>query len=407
MERSEATPPAACLPLPVKALLHAGFVLTGVVNTLLGPILPALSAKWSLTDSQAGWLFTAQFAGSILGVLLSSRFVVRWGSRVSLVLGYGMMSAGVGSLGLGAWEMGLLSIFCSGVGFGVAIPTTNLLVAEASPGRRAAVLSILNLAWGGGAVAWPLLADLVQRTNNTRAFLIGLAGALGVVLLCFVPAFFAEASSGNRPPPAEHLFGPRGHVWSSRFVMILGTLFFLYVGTETALGGWVASYAQRISPIPGTAWVITPSFFWGALLLGRALAPAILRRVSEGVLAVTGLLLAALGIAGLLVATTRAGLIAGIGLAGLGLASVFPITVALLFSSLGASASRLAGPMFALGGLGGATLPWLVGFSSTYFGTLKAGLVVPLLASLTMAALHLVGSRSSNANPLLSWQSKI
>ena len=113
MERSEATPPAACLPLPVKALLYAGFVLTGVVNTLLGPILPALSAKWFLTDSQAGWLFTAQFAGSILGVLLSSRFVVRWGSRVSLVLGYGMMSAGVGSLGLGVWEMGLLSIFCS------------------------------------------------------------------------------------------------------------------------------------------------------------------------------------------------------------------------------------------------------------------------------------------------------
>jgi len=33
------------------AMLHAGFILTGVVNTMLGPMLPVLSARWALSDA--------------------------------------------------------------------------------------------------------------------------------------------------------------------------------------------------------------------------------------------------------------------------------------------------------------------------------------------------------------------
>ena len=48
-------------------LLHGGFLLIGVVVTLLGPILPMLATKWSLDDAELGLLFTAQFRGSIIG----------------------------------------------------------------------------------------------------------------------------------------------------------------------------------------------------------------------------------------------------------------------------------------------------------------------------------------------------
>ena len=51
-----------------------------------------------------------------------------------------------------------------------------------------------------------------------------------------------------------------------------------------------------------------------------------------------------------------------------------------------------------VGGLGGATLPWLVGFLSTRFGSLKAGLVVPLLGSLAMIALHSFSLHPSNSD---------
>ena len=49
------------------ALVHIAFVLTGVVTTFLGPLLPALALRWRLVDAQTGSFFAAQFTASIVG----------------------------------------------------------------------------------------------------------------------------------------------------------------------------------------------------------------------------------------------------------------------------------------------------------------------------------------------------
>jgi fucose permease len=77
-------------------------------------------------------------------------------------------------------------------------------------------------------------------------------------------------------------------------------------------------------------------------------------------------------------------------LAGLGLAAVFPIAIANLSHKFGAAATRVAGLMFNLAGLGGATLPWLVGFTSTRLNNLKFGLFVPLAGCTIMLLLTLL-----------------
>jgi fucose permease len=91
-------------------LVHAAFVLTGVMTTLLGPMLPILSARWTLSDSQAGYLFTAQFATSILGVAISSLMVHRYGYRLTLVFGLWFMAVGAGVLARASWIVGLVSV---------------------------------------------------------------------------------------------------------------------------------------------------------------------------------------------------------------------------------------------------------------------------------------------------------
>jgi fucose permease len=166
-------------------------------------------------------------------------------------------------------------------------------------------------------------------------------------------------------------------------------LFFIYVGTESSIGGWVASYARRIDAGSGTFWALTPSFFWGALLLGRAGAPVILRRVRETTLASAGLVLASLGLFVILIANTMTLVVAGASLAGFGLASVFPINIALLSQWFGEMASHVGPMMFALSSFGGATVPWLVGGLSSRFGSLRVGLTVPLLGSVVMLFLYL------------------
>jgi fucose permease len=367
----------------LRGAIYGGFALTGVVTTLLGPILPLLSARWGLSDNQAGYLFAAQFVGATVGVLLSGPLALRVGSIRSIAAGFGLIAAGVGTLAAAGWPWGLMGVFGYGLGLGVAIPTTNLLVSEANPPRAAAALSILNMVWGAGAVVCPLAAAAVIRVGGLHLMLAGLA-------VVFVGLALPLASARPAPPaaPVDQPPSLTCSLWSHPSLPLVGALFFLYVGTENTLSGWAASYARRLSVQPGTPWVLAPAFFWAALLLGRALAPAILRRIPEVGLACGGLVVTALGVTVLLAARNLAGVFAGVSAAGLGLAPVFPITIAMLSHRFGSLASRVAGGMFALAGLGGATLPWLVGFLSNQVKSLRIGLGVPLVTSLTMLILH-------------------
>jgi len=69
-----------------------------------------------------------------------------------------------------------------------------------------------------------------------------------------------------------------------------------------------------------------------------------------------------------------------------------------LSQEFGSSSARLGSAMFTLSNIGGGLLPWMVGVSSTHFGTLKAGLAVPLIGCATMYALYL-GKWKATAEP--------
>jgi fucose permease len=367
----------------LSAVAYLGFVLTGIVNTLLGPILPVLAARWTLSDSRSGYFFAIQFFGSILGVGISTLLLPRRGFRFCLGLAYLLMGAGVSCLALVQLKYALLGTLTLGMGFGLAIPVTNVLISNANQDRRASALSILNFCWGVGAVFAPIALSAVARRNRSSAFVLCLSGLL--LLFAIILAFL----SGGEPSSQELSEHGRTQVpW--RFAAIVGGMFFLYVAVETSVGGWIATLVERV-PSPGAHnWSIAPSLFWTGLLAGRGVAPLILRRVSESRVVMTGLLVAGLAMFVLVVSYRWQLIIAAGSVIGFGLAAVFPITIAQL-SRFQNAEKQSAGPMFALAGLGGATMPWLVGAVSTRFGSLQAGLIVPLLGTGALAWLHAIG----------------
>jgi fucose permease len=97
--------------------------------------------------------------------------------------------------------------------------------------------------------------------------------------------------------------------------------------------------------------------------------------------------LSALGTTCLLLASSRSQVIVGVVAAGLGLASVYPIFISWLSKWYGERARRLGGVMFSVAALGGATMPWTVGFISQRAHSLRVGLLVPLCGCVAMIAL--------------------
>ena len=169
--------------------------------------------------------------------------------------------------------------------------------------------------------------------------------------------------------------------------MNLAGLFFLYVGSENSIAGWVASLTKRMHPDSGALWALAPLFFWGGILTGRALLPLVLYRWRERALLASGLILAAVAICLLSRARTFASIAICVSAAGLGFAGIYPILVAWLVKAYGQRSRRIGAIMFALAGMGGATMPWLVGLMSTATGSLRTGLLLPLAGCAAMFGL--------------------
>jgi fucose permease len=356
-------------------------------------MLPTLSAQWSLNYAQAGSLFTAQFVASTISVALSGVLVSRRGFRFAIKAGLVAMAVGVAGLSVRSYWIGLVCIGFYGAGLGLSIPACNLLVAEVNPTRRSAALNLLNFSWSLGAVACPFLVSAAARSHRIPLLLDVVASFLLLVMLGIqgMPARVAEPAV----PRSDQGGTPIN--WSGRPMLVLSALFFLYVGTENAFGGWIASYAKSLGSIPTEKAVVTPSFFYIALLVGRWLAPLILRRVDEVKLARAGILIACVGMAGLIFSHTMPDVVGSVSVAGLGLSAVYPITISLLSREFGRASSRVGSLMFTMANLGGASLPWLVGYSSSRLGSLTNGLSVPLIACLLMYVVYLWNWRSISA----------
>ncbi|HLV87149.1 MAG TPA: MFS transporter [Candidatus Sulfotelmatobacter sp.] len=363
---------------------HAAFVPIGVVTVLLSPLLPTLSARWSLNYSQAGALFPAQYLASTLAVALSGILVARSGFRVAIQIGLLIIAVSLTVLMGGSRLLGIICIVGYGAGLGLAVPAANLLVAEVNPNRRSAAVSLLNFSWSTGAVSCPFLVAAAASSHRVPTLLAIVAGfsVLVVVGIAAIPAAVREPSVSGMAAGKSW-----GIDWHHPALIPLVALFFFYVGTENSFGGWIATYASSLGNITPAWAAISSSFFYAALMLGRWIAPLLLRRVEELRLAQGGILLACAGMAGLVMSNTLIGVAVSASTAGLGLAGVYPIAISLLSREFGAAASRVGSLTFTMANVGGACLPWLVGVVSTRSGTLRAGLSVPVIGAVTLLVL--------------------
>lgn len=364
-------------------LLFAGFVLSGIATVIVGPMLPVFIRRWSLNDSQAGLFSTVQFMAAWIGTLASSAIAPWRGYRPALVVGYALMGGGLAFLNADTHILALAATATFGFGYGLLTAGTNLLVAELGGVRSASLVSLLNFMWGVGAMTCPLLIAFALKHNRISLTLLGCA-AFGVVMV--ISLFFASFGADERPHEAnvaETTVARPGFP----VTLALASLFFIYVATENGIGIWAAEFSKRLANGITGLTTLAPTFFYGGLTIGRASAPLALRRLKERTLALGALALAAAGNALLIVSPGLFVAIAAVFFAGLGCASVYPIYIAWLSQWYGARAKKIGGVLFALASLGGSVGPWLVGSVSQFSGSLRIGLLVPLVSTLIMIGL--------------------
>jgi MFS transporter, FHS family, glucose/mannose:H+ symporter len=374
-------------------LLFAGFVLSGIATTIVGPMLPIFIRRWSLDDGQAGLFSSIQFLAALGGTLASSAIAAWWGYRPALVMGYALMGGGLASLNADTHAVALTATAVFGLGYGLITPGTNLFVAELGGAKSASLLNQLNFAWGAGAMICSPLIALALKRDRLGILLAGTAvfGAvlvLGLLLVSFgVQTHENDLNTTGAVSPAIGL----------GITIALAAMFFIYVAMENGVGIWSAEYAKRLANGITGMTTLAPMFFYAGLTSGRAAAPLFLRHLAERKIVLGALSLAAAATALLIASRSLPIATAAVFLAGLGCASVYPIFIAWLSRWYGAAAKKIGGILFALASLGGSAGPGLIGAVSKYSGSLRVGLLVPLAGAIVLIALVLLLGRRTGA----------
>lgn len=369
---------------PATWVTFAALFTFGILNALLGPVLPYLRQAEHISYV-TGALHQVAFAvGGMTAGILASRFAMP--RRPAIVVGL-----------TGAAFAGVL------VGYGRVFPVT-------------VVAALLVSAFGTTALIrmWALLSDLhsvhraVAMTEGEIA--VSLAGILTPVgisacaatwvgwrfsfVIVFVVVVAAAVAVGatrlpdaGRPSSARTAGDAEPHPPRRTLTTV-----FAVVGLEFSLSFWAASYLHDDVGIARDASVALVSALYAANLLGRLVVSRLARRFSVAVVLRLSLAVALLGLPVLLGAGDIA--VAGVGLAvtGIGIGGTFPLASALHVAASRRTADQALGQILTVAGLGQITGPLVAG-ALAQATSLRIGLLVlPALVLLAAAPVRAVTS---------------
>jgi fucose permease len=295
----------------------------GMIAAMLGTILPDLSARFRLTPQQNGTIATCQALGLIIASLAVGPLIDNEGKKVGLVLGLGVITVALLLLPRsGSFRAIATNLLLLGLGGGIIVTAANALGSDVTPDRRGTTLNLLNLFFGLGGMATPLIsAHLLARNSVRLCYLV--AGLAGATLL-------VNIATPMPAPTGAPSFAHFGDVVGRPALWLIALFLFLYVACEVGVWNWLVQHliAQGI-PESQALNVLSLGFALG-MLIGRVGVSRVLFSVSA--LTVTLAASVLMLITTYLMLGTRNPTVAWVlvFLAGVSMAPVFPTTLAIV-----------------------------------------------------------------------------
>ncbi len=144
----------------------------GMTASMLGTILPDLSARFQLTPKQNGTIALYQAMGLVLASIAVGPLIDNEGKKIALVLGLAFSAVALFLLPRSTGFSSIASyLFVLGCGGGIIVTAANALGSDVDPARRATVLNFLNIFFGVGGLATPFISANLLRRSSTRLVL--------------------------------------------------------------------------------------------------------------------------------------------------------------------------------------------------------------------------------------------
>ncbi|GAB2661181.1 MFS transporter [Prescottella soli] len=364
-----------------RAAIFGVFGINGFLLAMWVVHIPAIENRTEIAHSTLGSLLLLLAVGAIAGMQLSGPLADRFGSRLLVALSGTLLS--VATLGPGlastAWQLGL-ALVVFGFGNGALDVSMNSQAVLLEQAYRRPIMSAFHGMFSIGGVAGSLVGATTRAAGVSPAAALGASSVLGVAVIAVCTTRLLPLSA--HPRHEHHDARPRGR-YSPR-VLALGAVAFALMLAEGVANDWTTLQVKEHLGVAESVAALAFGAFSLTMTVGRFTADRISAAFGPVAVVRYGTLIAAAGMALVVVSGWLPTTLLGWALFGLGLSGCVPqiFTTAgnLGTGAAGANMSRVVG-MGYIGFLAGpATIGWL-----THLVPLTVAMVVPLVCVLVAA----------------------
>ena len=359
----------------------SGVFTYGCVAAMLGTIMPTFK---QLTDAENGTIALMQAIGLMIASISVGPLVDRFGKKPALLVSLFIISAALFSLPGTGGEYGLvrMAMFALGFGGGILVTASNALASDINVEQRASTLNFLNLFFGVGTMATPLIsANILGNNATTLCYLVAVFSAIALVLTGTTAIPGPKQEGGFEMTDAGSLLG-RPALW------LLALMLFVYVTCEVGVFNWEVKYLITQGVEETTAKNILGFGFAGALTVGRLVVSKMLKDTPPQTVTLAAAVLMAITTFLMLQTTNATVTIVCLVLAGLAMAPVFPTTLAMVGDAFPRGTATAMGIVITAGWAGLALSSQIIGSVANSSG-LRAALMVLPVAAVLMAVANL------------------
>lgn len=364
-----------------RAAIFGVFGINGFLLAMWVVHIPAIEDRTNIAHSTLGSLLLLLALGAIAGMQLAGPLADRYGSRLLVALSGILLSIAVIGPGLAstAWQLGLaLLVFGFGNGALDVSMNSQAVLTEREYGRP--IMSAFHGMFSIGGVVGSLIGAVTIGAGWSPAVTLAASSVLGLAAVALCTARLLPPSAHPQPEP----HGQRRRGRYSPRVLALGAVAFALMLAEGVANDWSTLQVKEHLDVPASVAALAFGAFSLTMTVGRFAADRVSSALGPVAVVRYGTLIAAAGMATVVVSPWLPTTLLGWALFGLGLSGCVPqiFTAAgnLGAGAAGANMSRVVG-MGYIGFLAGpATIGWL-----THLVPLTVAMVVPLVCVLVAA----------------------
>ncbi|MDR4434662.1 MFS transporter [Bacillus tequilensis] len=347
---------------------YAFFFTVGIIHISTGSLTPFLLESFNKTTDDISIIIFFQFTGFLSGVLIAPLMIKKYSHFRTLTLALTIMLAALSIFFLTKdWYYIVGMAFLLGYGAGTLETTVGSFVI-ANFESNAEKMSKLEVLFGLGALSFPLLINPFIDSSNWHLPYYCIFTFLFVLLagwLIFLSKNRKHAKNHANQQVAlphagafQYFIGDRKKSKQLGFFVFFA---FLYAGIETNFANFLPSI--MINQDNEQISLISVSFFWVGIIIGRILIGIVSRRLDFS----KYLLFSCSCLIVLLIAFSYISnptlQLSGIFLIGLSIAGIFPIALTLASIIIQKYIDEVTSLFIASASFGGAILSFLIGWS--------------------------------------------